>query len=62
MVEGMTMMIATYKSGFVRELTDWVVRADQGMILEAGKFERISIGRPTSAPTHSWCTSKAPTF
>jgi ABC-type methionine transport system ATPase subunit len=46
------MMIATYETGFVRKLTDWVACVEQGMILEVGKLDL-----PTQERTHAFLAS-----
>ncbi len=39
--EGMTMVVVTHEMGFAREVSDWVVFMDQGMIIETGTPEQI---------------------
>jgi polar amino acid transport system ATP-binding protein len=39
--EGMTMVVVTHEMGFAREVSDWVVFMDEGMIVETGTAEHF---------------------
>lgn len=39
--EGMTMVVVTHEMGFAREVSDWVIFMDEGMIVETGKVEHF---------------------
>lgn len=39
--EGMTMVIVTHEMGFAREVADWVIFIDQGIIQEQGTPEKL---------------------
>jgi polar amino acid transport system ATP-binding protein len=39
--EGMTMVVVTHEMGFAREVSDWVIFMDEGMIVETGTAEHF---------------------
>ncbi|MEE9308999.1 MAG: amino acid ABC transporter ATP-binding protein [Spirochaetia bacterium] len=39
--EGMTMVVVTHEMGFAREVSDWVIFMDEGMIVETGTVEHF---------------------
>jgi polar amino acid transport system ATP-binding protein len=39
--EGMTMVVVTHEMGFAREVSDWVIFMDEGMIVETGTMEHF---------------------
>ena len=39
--EGMTMVCVTHEMGFAREVSDWVIFMDEGMIVETGTVEHF---------------------
>ena len=47
---GMTMVVVTHEMGFAREVSDHVLFMDQGIIMEEGSPEQISIRRRTKEP------------
>ena len=44
---GMTIVIVTHEMGFAREISDWVLFMDNGVIAEQGKPEKV-FGNPTN--------------
>ena len=39
--EGMTMVCVTHEMGFAREVSDWVIFMDEGMIVETGTVDHF---------------------
>jgi len=39
--EGMTMVVVTHEMGFAREVADWIIYMDEGLIVEEGTPEEI---------------------
>ncbi len=48
--EGMTMVVVTHEMGFAREVSDWVIFMDEGMIVETGTVEHF-FGNPQEERT-----------
>jgi ABC-type polar amino acid transport system ATPase subunit len=39
--EGMTMVCVTHEMGFAREVSDWVIFMDEGMIVDTGTVDHF---------------------
>jgi polar amino acid transport system ATP-binding protein len=41
--EGMTMIVVTHEMGFAREVGDWVVFMDEGLVVESGRPDQVLV-------------------
>ena len=58
---GMTMIVVTHEMGFAREVADWMMMFDEGVIVEEGSPSQIFEAPPAIAPSYScpkYCETK----